>query len=193
MQLTHIIVIMDRSGSMYTIQDEIIGSFNRFLGEQQAEPGEAVLTYVQFDDYYEVVHKEIDIKDVQPLTKDTFVPRGLTALNDAIGKTLNTKFDVLADRTLVAIITDGGENASKEYTNYQIKTIIETKSVDEVFEFIFLAANQDAVRVGTAMGMKAPNTHTFLANSVGATTMMEGLSKTTAKYRGCGDASYEHV
>ena len=122
---THIVVILDRTGSMDSIRDDTIGGFNAFLSQQKAEPSFATLTLVQFDsqDSYEIVHRFKALDKVPDLTRETFVPRASTPLLDAIGRGINDLESSLANlaedhrpsRVVMVIITDGAENASREF------------------------------------------------------------------------------
>lgn len=158
---TAIAVVLDRSGSMEYGREDTIGGFNVFLEEQQKLPGYATLTLAQFDDVYEVVHLDKPIKEVPKLTSETFVPRGRTALCDAIGKTIATLGEKLAampevdrpGKVVVVIITDGKENASKEYTRDVIKKMTEHQKTKYQWEFVYLGANQDAIAVGATFGI----------------------------------------
>src|SRR6476620_7328202 len=125
---TDVTVILDRSGSMEAIASDVIGGFNQFLAEQQRHPGDCRLTLVQFDDRYEVLYLARPIADAARLTADTFEPRGSTALLDAIGRTIDATGARLAalpeaerpNRVLLAIVTDGQENASVHYTRDRV-------------------------------------------------------------------------
>ena len=128
-KLTEIVCIIDRSGSMGVIRDDAIGSFNTFLKDQQSLSGEALMTIVLFDDQYEIMHNGTRINYVPLLTKKTYVPRGTTALFDAIGRTINEVEDRIngiedkrkkPDNVIVAVLTDGEENASTEFDLLQI-------------------------------------------------------------------------
>lgn len=142
------VVILDRSGSMETCRDDTIGGFNAFLREQQAEGG--TLSLIQFDHEYQVVYPATPIGAVQPLTTQTFVPRGGTALLDAIGKTIKDIAD--GTKPTVVILTDGQENSSKEYTKAHIKDLIEQKTKDG-WTFVYLGANQDAFAEAGSLGI----------------------------------------
>lgn len=179
---THLICIVDRSGSMDKIKDSAIEGFNTFLKEQQALPDTSYLTLVLFDDQYEVPIKNMNIQDVVPLTNSTFVPRGWTALYDAIGKAINTYKDA-TENTLCIILTDGEENSSKEYTNGQINDLINERR-DAGWEFVFLAANQDAFQVADGMGIAlAAN---FAATSKGVKRAFATTSSVVKSYRTTG-------
>ena len=140
-------MILDRSGSMETCRDDTIGGFNAFLREQQAEGG--TLTLILFDHEYQVLYERKPIQDVAPLTSETFVPRGSTALLDAIGKTIkNTTSNI----PTVVILTDGQENSSHEYTKAHIKDLIDQKTRDG-WTFVYLGANQDAFAEAGQLGI----------------------------------------
>jgi hypothetical protein len=141
------VFILDRSGSMETCQDDTIGGFNAFLSEQKALGG--TLTLVLFDHEYQVLYERKPIGDAEPLSRDTFVPRGSTALLDAIGKTIKT---VTSNNPTVVILTDGQENSSKEYTKAHIKDLIEQKTKDG-WTFVYLGANQDAFAEAGGLGI----------------------------------------
>ena len=123
-----ITIILDRSGSMESVKDDTIGGFNSFLAEQQKVAGEAVLSLVQFDDQYEVVYQDKDIRAADRLTEATFQPRGMTALLDAVGRTINAVGQRLAslpeterpDKVVLVIMTDGFENSSHEFSAAKI-------------------------------------------------------------------------
>ena len=130
--LTEIISIVDRSGSMQSILDDAIGGFNTFLAAQQRQPGEAKLSLILFDHEYQVVHQAVDIQQVEPLNQDTYVPRGSTALLDAVGKTIDAVGERLAataeserpSQVIVSILTDGYENASQTYSKPKVAEMI---------------------------------------------------------------------
>jgi Mg-chelatase subunit ChlD len=182
-----IICIADRSGSMQSIRNDVIGGFNSFLKDQQSVPGEARMTYTQFDAEHEVVYQGKPLSEAPQLDDKTFVPRGSTALLDAIGMTMNTQGKRIAeekwaDKVIVCIITDGGENASKEYKLDQIKSMIEHAQKNE-WSFIFLAANQDAFAVGSTMGISAATTMNFSANAAGTAQAYASTSAMTRSLR----------
>lgn len=168
---TEIIVITDRSGSMATIVNDVIGGYNTFLKDQKAQPGEAKLTYTQFDDKYEVVFAGKPLQDAPELTSLTFVPRGSTALFDAIGRTLNEQGQRIASEkwaelVVVCVITDGGENASREYTREKVKEMTKHAEANG-WKFVFLAANQDAFAAAQSFGSSGQYAGNFVANAAG--------------------------
>ncbi len=177
---THIICILDRSGSMSSQASEVIINFNKFLKEQQALDGKANLTLVLFDDQYEMVYDAIDIKEIPPLTVGTYFVRGMTAMNDAIGRTLNIM--QRNEKAIVLIHTDGWENASQEYTPATVKTLVD--KLKKQWEFIFVGGEIDAKEVGDNFGiLRTAN----VSNTVcGTTNTYANFSNTTTAYRSNG-------
>ena len=178
---TEVIIILDRSGSMSTIGQVTVDGFNEFLNEQRNSDGEAFLTLVQFDTKYQMDYKSVPMNEVQDLVyRETFVPRGMTAMYDAIGKTIN---ELETDRDVVCvIITDGCENASREYTGEAIKKII-PEMEKKGWKFLFLGANQDAVTTGGSMGINSQNSMTYGANTRGVSASFGSTSKNIKSYR----------
>lgn len=159
--LTEIAYILDRSGSMQPMREPAITAFNHFIKTQLDVPGDARLTLIQFDDAYEVPVSATPIQDVPQLTAATYSPRGSTALLDAIGRTIaemDRRIQALQDthkpgKVIVAVFTDGEENASREYSLDQIGDLIRQYRDQKGWEFIFLAANQDAIATASSMKM----------------------------------------
>jgi hypothetical protein len=188
---TSITIVLDRSGSMSSVATDTIGGFNKFLEDQKACPGVATLTLAQFDHEYEIVHNNKTIKEVPALDGKTFVPRGNTALLDAIGRTINSTGKALGDmpedqrpaKVLFVIITDGQENASSEFTREQINKMICHQRDAYAWEFVFLAANQDAIATGTAMGVAGANSMSFAANAQGTRSSYASLGANVRNYR----------
>lgn len=190
--LTEIICIIDRSGSMANIRNDAIGGFNTFLKEQQKIKSDRCLfTYAQFDDEYEVVHDCKPIEDIPPLDESTFVPRSSTALLDAMGKTIASVGERLAKTdedkrpsiVIVMILTDGQENASREYTKQRINEMVKTQREQFKWEFVFLAANQDAIAEAHSYGIQAKNAANFSPDSAGMGTIYGNVSKGVTSYR----------
>ena len=178
---TDIIVVLDRSGSMDSIGKSTVEGFNTFLKEQKAAKGEATLTLIQFDNEIQTDYLNESLNNVNELVLGkTFVPRATTALFDAIGQTIartKTKNDVV-----FVIITDGHENASKEYDQSKVFKMIEEKKA-EGWNFLFLAANQDAMKSGASIGINASNSMTFAANDNSNSKMYMNFSKKISSYR----------
>lgn len=182
--LTELVFILDRSGSMSALTDDTIGGFNSLIESQKAEEGEAFVTTVLFDDKYELLHDHVNIKDVQPLTRKEYFARGMTALLDAIGRTINTIGERLAktpeeerpSRVVIAITTDGFENASKEFTKKQIKDMIEHQQSKYSWVFMFLGANMDAVSEAESLGIRGTMARTYTNSSRGVETVYTAMS-----------------
>ena len=161
--LTEIAYILDRSGSMQPMQEPAVAAFNDFIKTQLDVPGDARLTLIQFDDAYEVPVTAKSIQDVPQLTAATYTPRGSTALLDAIGRTIketDRRITALPEgdkpgKVILAIFTDGEENASREYSAKHISDLIRLYRDQKGWEFLFLAANQDAIATAGAMHMDA--------------------------------------
>lgn len=189
--LTDINFILDRSGSMSTIKDDTIGGFNSFIDSQKKAPGEATMSLHQFDDEYSTVYENINISEVVNLSDTTFVPRGMTALLDAIGRTINSTGARLAKlqedkrpgKVIFVILTDGGENASKEFSHTKINEMITHQEETYDWDFIFLAANQDAIQTGAMLGIKAGNAMTFAATSKGTQDSYDTIAASMTMYR----------
>jgi len=188
---THITVILDRSGSMESIRDDTIGGFNAFLREQQELPGAATLTLIQFDSSnpYEVIHHFRPLTDVVPLTRETFVPRATTPLLDAIGRGINDLEEQLAKlaekpaKVVMAIITDGEENASREFAKAQIAEMIRMKQTANGWQFVFLSADLAAVSEAQSLGVPAASSMAFDRSAQGAGDAFRTLSRNLASYR----------
>lgn len=163
--LFDITYILDRSGSMQSLASDAIGGFNSFLASQQQLPGRANFTLVLFDHEYLVPVVAQPIADVAPLTAKTYIPRGQTALLDAIGRTIDETGMRLAtlpeaerpEKVIIAIFTDGLENASRVFTSERVARMINHQQSIYKWEFIFLAANQDAIQSAKNLAIPAQN------------------------------------
>ena len=164
--LTHLYVLLDRSGSMQSIKSDIEGGFAAFVAEQRKAPGECLASLSQFDDVYEVVYADRPLAAVPPLDLQ---PRNMTALHDAMGRLITdagAKLDALPEdqrpgTVIVAIMTDGLENASKEWHAPAIKALVELQTTQYSWEFLYMGADQDAVEVGVGLGISAANSITY--------------------------------
>jgi len=171
--LADVTLVVDRSGSMSSIREDAEGGINTFVQEQAKQPGEALLTLVQFDTEYEFVHRAVSVSRV-PHYK--LVPRGNTALLDAVGRAINETGERLAkipanDRpglVVFVIVTDGQENSSKEFSKAKIKELIEHQQSKYNWQFTFLGANQDAFAEAGGLGIRAAGAATFAPGKVGA-------------------------
>lgn len=188
---TDITVILDRSGSMNRVKADTIGGFNNFVETQRKVKGQASLSLIQFDDQYEVLYINKDIALADKLTDETFLPRGMTALLDAVGITINSagqRFAALPteerpDKVLFVILTDGFENASKEYKSSKINEMITHQRGKYKWEFMFIGANQDAVLSAQEIGIPASAALTYAGNAKGTEILYSRVASKIASYR----------
>jgi hypothetical protein len=179
---TEVVIVLDRSGSMCSIQDATVKGFNEFINEQKNAEGDAFVTLVQFDDRYELNYKSKPVNEVTKLVVgETFIPRGMTALHDAIGKTIS-ELETDRDVTFV-IITDGDENSSREYTGAAIKKMIKDSEKDKQWKFVYLGANQDAVIVAKNYGISGANALTYTADANHTTMAFANVSTNVSSLR----------
>jgi hypothetical protein len=190
---THIAVILDRTGSMESIRDDTIGGFNAFLNEQKKQPGKATLTLVQFDsqDPYEVLHQVKTIQEVPELTHETYVPRASTPLLDALGRGINDLEKAVADikeadrpsKVVFVVITDGQENASREFRRDQILKMINEKEKQHGWQFVFLSADLDAINDAMDQGFQPAAAMAFDQSAVGVKNAWASVSQNISNYR----------
>jgi len=189
--LTEIVFILDRSGSMSGLESDTIGGFNAMLKKQQAESGDCRITTVLFDGRHEILHDRLDIKAVRPMTEREYFVRGNTALLDAVGASIqkigNAQKQCLpeyrADKVMFVITTDGMENASHEYSYEKVKSQIERKKSKYGWEFIFLGANIDAVKTAERFGIEHSRAQNFHNDSEGVELNYSVVSETVSAYR----------
>ncbi len=182
--LTELVFILDRSGSMGGLESDTIGGYNALLEKQKSEPGEAIVTTVLFDDNYELLHDRIMIKGIRSITGQDYFVRGSTALLDAIGKTIHkiagahqhTDESQRPGKTLMVITTDGLENASREYTCQKVRQMIEHQKQEFGWEFLFLGANIDAISTAGKFGIAADRAVNYHADSAGTRLNYEVVS-----------------
>ena len=192
--LTELVFILDKSGSMSGLEKDTIGGFNSMLDQQSKVDGECVITTVLFDNRYELLHDRIDIRAVQPITGKEYFVGGSTALLDAIGKTIhkigtvqkNTTEDYRAEKVMFVIITDGEENASRCYSSMQIRQMIQHQKERYGWEFIFLGANIDAVETAGRFGIDADRAVDYVPDGEGTELNFRIMSQTVATFRECG-------
>ncbi|MFD1314916.1 vWA domain-containing protein [Namhaeicola litoreus] len=179
---TDITILLDRSGSMETIKKATIKAFNSFLLEQNQANIQAKLSLIQFDDQYEVLYTAENIKNAKKLSRKNFEPRGTTALFDAIGILIGQTTARLQqtkpkpNKVLIVILTDGQENASREFSEKQIKKQITALEKQQNWHFIYLAANQDAIVEGAKFGIEQKKVLTFEASDRGVSEVLFQMS-----------------
>ena len=190
---THVAILLDKSGSMREIKNDVIGGFNQLIEDQKAIPGELTITLVQFDQnlglQYDVINDFSLINDVQLLNESNYVPRGSTPLNDSLAKLVNETGQKLSkmeennrpERILIVCITDGYENASVEYTKESLKSLIKHQEEKYSWKFMYIGANQDSFAEGNSRGISA--NYSFKSNSKGTKKMNKVMSQTLSSYR----------
>ncbi|WKY47898.1 hypothetical protein Q5O24_00810 [Eubacteriaceae bacterium ES3] len=196
--LTELIFILDRSGSMSGLESDTIGGYNSLLEKQKKEAGEAIITTVLFDDQYELLHDRIALNGIEKISETEYFVRGTTALLDAIGKTISkidnvqkhTKEEEQASQVMFVITTDGLENASREYSADQVRKLIEKKK-KEGWEFIFLGANIDAVETARSFGIAEDRAVNYHGDSAGTRLNYSVLSETVSSLRAGSSISRE--
>lgn len=189
--LVELVFILDRSGSMSNLTQDTIGGFNSMIERQKNEPGEARVTTVLFDDQYEILHDHVDIKEIKPLTDKEYYARGMTALLDAIGRTVNSVGKRLADtpederpeKVIVVITTDGFENASREFKKDDVKSMIEHQQSKYSWMFMFLGANMDAVEEASSLGVNSKFARTYTNSSKGVGSVYTAMSYSVSAVR----------
>ena len=189
--LTEIVFILDRSGSMAGLEDDTIGGFNAMIQKQTGEEGEAYVSTVLFDNYTEVIHDRADIQKIQPMTRKDYYVRGCTALLDAVGKSIRhignvhkyAREEDLPEKTLFVITTDGMENASREYTYERVRKMIEHQKEKYGWEFLFLGANIDATKEAARFGITEDRAANYHADSVGTAVIYEAVSEAVCNVR----------
>ena len=189
--LTELVFILDKSGSMGGLEKDTIGGYNAMLKKQQAVEGECLITTVLFDNNYDLLHDRIDIRAVKPMTEKEYAVGGSTALLDAVGQTIskignaqkNTADDYRAEKVLFVIITDGQENASREYNAKRVKELIGRQKAKYNWEFIFLGANIDAVETADSFGIAPDRAQNYHSDPMGVKLNFSVMSDTVASFR----------
>ncbi len=189
--LTELVFILDRSGSMSGLESDTIGGFNSMVEKQKKEQGEAIVSTVLFDDTSEVLHDRVKIEDIAPLTDKDYYVRGCTALLDAIGGAIHhignvhkyAREEDVPEHTLFVITTDGMENASRSYSKERVKQMIERQKAKYGWEFIFLGANIDAVETARSFGISADRAANYNNDSVGTALNYEAISRAISSVR----------
>lgn len=199
--MTELVFILDKSGSMAGLEKDTIGGFNSMLEKQKKVEGECRITTVLFDHEYTLLHDRIDIKAVSPMTEEEYFVGGCTALLDAIGITINklatvqknTAEEYRADKVMFVIITDGEENASREYSAKKVRSMITKEKTENNWEFIFLGANIDAIETASRFGIDADHAVDYVPDAEGTRLNFEAMAETVACYREVGCAPQQFL
>lgn len=189
---TLIVAVLDRSVSMQSILSDAVGGFNAFLeAQQKLNVDECRMTVAMFDDQYELLYNNALIEDVKPFTEETYGPRGMTALYDAIGKTINSvgiELNALPEnekpgKVLFVILTDGMENSSKEFMCSDVMKLIKQQTTQWNWQFIYLAADESGMQQGLALGIH--NSANYAAN--GVRSAHQCFTSCASSYRSVGN------
>ena len=188
--ITELVFILDRSGSMGGLESDTIGGFNAMIEKQKKEEGKAYVTTILFDDKYEVLHDRVELSEVPQMTDKDYTVRGCTALLDAVGKTISHISDIhkyirpedVPAQTLFVITTDGLENASHKFSYEAVKELIESKK-KAGWEFLFIGANIDAAAEAARIGIQRENAANYAADGLGTAAVFEAVSATTGFMR----------
>ncbi len=189
--LTEIVFILDRSGSMSGLEADTIGGFNSMIEKQKKNEGEALVSTVLFDNVSEVIHDRVDICNIKPMTDEDYTVRGCTALLDAIGSAIHhignvhkyARAEDVPEHTLFVITTDGMENASHRYDSKKVKKMIERQKEKYGWEFLFLGANIDAVETARHFGISEDRAVNYHSDSKGTQLNYEVVSDAISSIR----------
>jgi len=184
LNVTEVVFILDRSGSMSNLVSDTIGGYNSMLEKQKRLSGDVLITTILFDDQYEILYENVNLKEVFNITEKEYYVRGSTALLDAMGKTINyigkklenIQEDMRPGKVLFVIITDGYENSSREFNYKKIKSMVEHQKSKYSWEFIFLGANIDAIAVADNLGIADDRAVNYCADSKGTLEGYESIN-----------------
>ena len=183
--LTEIVFILDRSGSMGGLEEDTIGGFNAMIEKQKKEPGEAVISTVIFDNVSEVIHDRVDVQEIPLMTREDYWVRGCTALLDAVGDAIHhignvhkyAREEDRPEKTIFVITTDGMENASRRYNYHRVRKMIQRQKEEYGWEFLFLGANIDAAKEAARFGISEDRAADYHADSKGTSVIYETVGE----------------
>ena len=189
--ITELVFIIDKSGSMAGLEADTIGGFNAMIEKQKKLDGKAYVSTVLFSNESEVLHDRLDLQEIKPMTEEDYTVGGCTALLDAIGGAIHHVSNIhkyarpedVPERTMFVITTDGMENASKEFTAEAVKQLIEEKKARNNWEFLFLGANIDAVKAAGHIGISADRAVNYHSDAVGTALNYNVVSETVSTMR----------
>ena len=195
--ITELVFILDRSGSMAGLEKDTIGGFNSLIEKQKKQEGKCFVSTVLFDHEMLVLHDRIDLHSVKPLTDNDYQVRGCTALIDAIGSSIRHIANIhkyarpedVPQNTMFVIMTDGMENASKTYSSEKVKKMIEHEKEKYGWEFLFIGANIDAVKTAGSFGIAANRAVNYNADSEGTSIVYDAVEETICCMRACAPIS----
>ncbi len=181
--ITELVFILDRSGSMQGLEADTIGGFNSLIEKQKKEDGECFVSTVLFDDETEVLYDRVKLAEIKPMTDKDYYVRGCTALIDAVGGAIRhignihkyARNEDVPEKTMFVIITDGMENASRKYSSDEVKKMIERQKEKYGWEFLFIGANIDAVETATRIGINADRAANYHSDRRGTRSVYESV------------------
>lgn len=182
--ITEMVFILDRSGSMAGLERDTIGGFNSLIEKQKKQNGKCYVSTVLFDHETQVIHDRVELADIKPMTEEDYFVRGCTALIDAIGGAIHhiknihkyARREDVPEHTMFVIITDGYENASKKYSSDQVKKMIEHEKEKYGWEFLFIGANIDAVETAKHFGINEDRAVNYHADELGTEVVYGTIS-----------------
>ena len=191
--LTEIVFILDRSGSMAGLEADTIGGFNAMIEKQKAEPGQALVSTVLFDNEIQVIHDRVPLEKISPLTEKEYFVRGCTALLDAVGGAIHhignvhkyARGEDRPEKTLFVITTDGMENASRRYSYDRVRAMVQRQQEKYGWEFLFLGANIDAAEEAGRFGIRPECAADYHADSKGTAVVYESVCQAVHQVRSC--------
>lgn len=189
--ITELVFILDRSGSMSGLEGDTIGGFNSMIEKQRRQEGECYVSTVLFDNFSEVIHDRVKLSEIKNMTEDDYYVRGCTALIDAIGSAIHHIANVhkyarpkdVPEHTMFVIMTDGMENASRRYSSDKVKKMIEREKEKYGWEFLFIGANIDSVETARHFGIGADRSVNYHADHQGTAVVFETVSETVCGFR----------
>lgn len=197
--VTELVFILDRSGSMAPLRDDTIGGFNTMLEQQKNSGAEVLVSTIMFSETSSVVHDRVKIADVKELTRDDYSPMGCTALLDAVGGAVKhianihkyAREEDIPTKTLFVITTDGMENASTKFPQHEVKKLIEKQKEKGGWEFLFIGANIDSVETAGSIGIDARRAVNYTADACGTKRLFKGVARAVGEACACG--CYEEI
>lgn len=191
--ITELVFILDRSGSMRGLESDTIGGFNALIEKQKKQDGKCYVSTVLFDNFSEVIHDRVDLENIKPMTDKDYYVRGCTALIDAIGGAIHhiknihkyARQEDMPEHTMFVIMTDGQENASRIYTGDRVRAMIEHEKEKYGWEFLFIGANIDAVETASRLGIAEDRAVNYHADSQGTSVVYDTVADTVCCMRAC--------
>lgn len=191
--ITELVFILDRSGSMAGLEQDTIGGFNAMIEKQKKQDGECYVSTVLFDNISEVIHDRVKLSEIEKMTEKDYYVRGCTALIDAIGGAIKhignihkyARREDVPEHTMFVITTDGMENASRRYSSDEVKKMIECQKKKYGWEFLFIGANIDAVETAAQFGIEKERAVNYHADRQGTQVLYETVAQAVSNVRMC--------